>query len=87
MHPRLEYYLKNGSIDRDAYLEDNGACPVCNHWDIEGYEVTIDGNTAVQTVKCNQCEARWLDTYKLERVTLTGTPDDHAIEELKQEKE
>jgi len=40
-------------------------CPKCKSDDIDGGMVDIDGNVALQSVSCNECEAEWTDIYKL----------------------
>lgn len=85
MHKRLKHYLETGEIDKEAYLSDSSACPVCNHYDIEGDSVVINVDLAEQAVSCPCCGARWLDTYTLGTVNLIEKPDDVAIEELRAE--
>ncbi len=52
---KIEKYLKNGW----------SKCPSCKSVSIEGESVQIDGNAAVQEMRCAECGLEWADTYVL----------------------
>jgi hypothetical protein len=54
----------------EKYLKNSGRCPKCGSGAISGEEVNIEGDTAVQEMGCDDCGARWYDTY-----TLTGVAE------------
>lgn len=48
------------------YVEKGGNhCPHCGSTDITGSGVEIASGTAMQGVSCNECDAEWVDQYKL----------------------
>ncbi len=52
------------------YVANQGlCCPSCHCTDIEGGSVNISGVTAEQNVGCNNCNAEWTDTYRLQGFT------------------
>jgi hypothetical protein len=48
-----------------AYLKHDGQCPRCGSGDINGGFIEVDGAGASQEVSCNDCNAKWIDLYKL----------------------
>ena len=66
----------------------NDACPVCGSTSIEGWEVTIEGNLAIQACACGDCGRSRNDVYELrDRVVLEedrlwtchGVPHMHQV--------
>jgi len=54
---------------KDEYLlKGGGLCPWCKSNQIEGGHVVIEGNEAIQIMKCLDCEEHWYDVYKLMEV-------------------
>lgn len=54
----------------DWYIENEGTvCPFCKEGDLAGDEIDIQGNVAVQSVRCQNCDATWCDIYA--RVDIT----------------
>ena len=52
--------------DKRKYLKANGQyCPFCKSVYISGSAVNIDGDSAIQDVKCTDCNKTWCDIYKL----------------------
>lgn len=49
------------------YIQCKGQhCPFCTSFDIEATEgVDVDGGTATQEIRCNDCERFWTDVYRL----------------------
>jgi transcription elongation factor Elf1 len=48
-----------------AYIDAPSKCPSCKSEDIEGGVCTIDDTRAEQEVRCLNCDAFWMDVYKL----------------------
>lgn len=44
----------------------NAACPICDSYNIASVEaIEQDGDIAWQAIECRECEATWVDQYKL----------------------
>ena len=56
----------------DEHIKMGCPCPECGSEMIEGQEVNIEGPTATQECFCTACYAEWIDSYKLEKVTITA---------------
>jgi len=50
-------------------------CPFCGDSRIEGGSISIEQNYAHQDVFCTECDAEWSDSYRLEGLLVTRTPD------------
>lgn len=57
---------------------DDSTCPKCGSTEIDGASVTIDNGTAYQSVSCNDCEAEWLNEYKLSN-QIVHTPTGRLV--------
>lgn len=57
-------------------LKNSDQCPVCGSYDIEGDHFDVAGNVAFQKVCCNECGARWSDSYRLESRYVFDVPDE-----------
>jgi transcription elongation factor Elf1 len=51
--------------DKEYVAKGGNFCPHCGSTDIVGGEVEIGTGTAMQGVSCSECEAAWVDQYKL----------------------
>lgn len=61
---------------QNEYVADGGnLCPHCGTWDITGGEVEIAVGSATQEVHCNECDAEWVDHYKLTGYTFEVDPE------------
>lgn len=63
---------------QSRYLEGGyGHCPNCLSDEIEGGGITVSDNLAHQEVGCNECNAEWVDEYRLSRISdATGFDPD-----------
>ncbi|KZX78239.1 hypothetical protein A3715_10250 [Oleiphilus sp. HI0009] len=52
-----------------GYLETSNHCLNCDSENIEGGGFYVDGDTATQSIKCNECESEWDDVYELNGVS------------------
>jgi hypothetical protein len=52
------------------YLADPSVCPYCGS-DITAGEMTGDGVCQHQETYCDNCDARFMETYRLDRVAIT----------------
>ena len=60
---------------KSEYVENKGQhCPLCGSHDIAGDEWEVDAGTAWQQVRCNRCEAEWVDHYNLVDYEITHDP-------------
>lgn len=58
----------------------HGHCPNCLSDDIEGGSMTVSGNLAHQEVGCNECNAEWVDEYRLHRISdATGFDPNEVV--------
>ena len=56
---------------RETYIESGGTqCPMCESADITGGNVYVESLEAWQSVWCNECDAEWMDVYKLSHVEM-----------------
>lgn len=60
-------YLKNVAVK----------CPYCGSGDITGSQIDVEGNSAIQEVTCDNCDARWHDVYKLVDVLEDKAPENN----------
>lgn len=44
---------------------EEAVCPFCRSNELEWDELTVNGRTVKQEVKCLDCENEWYDIYKL----------------------
>jgi transcription elongation factor Elf1 len=57
--------------EKAKYIKGDGnKCPKCGSSDIVGDSVEIDAGGAWQSVSCSECEAEWVDIYKLTDVEM-----------------
>lgn len=57
--------------EKAKYIKDkSNECPKCGCDCVEGGHVEIDAGGAWQPVSCNECEAEWVDIYKLTDVEM-----------------
>lgn len=56
------------------YMESKGNCPFCLGSDIDGEDLTVDGNIVTQLVHCHNCGAQWKDTYTRTRAEMILLP-------------
>jgi len=53
-------------ITSKEYVKQGGVvCPNCGSHDICGESIEVNSGGAFQTISCNDCEAVWVDNYKL----------------------
>lgn len=58
------------------YIRCGGSrCPHCLDDIIEGDSIEIDGNQALQSVSCNNCNATWTDCYTLSNRAIVSVGD------------
>ena len=58
----------NGQLtaeQKEAYLLNSGACPVCRSGNIEGQEHDYEGDQVWQTIVCVACGKKWRDVFTL----------------------
>lgn len=60
--------------------ETTKGCPVCGSHSINGTEVDIVGDTAVQEQGCNDCESSWTATYLLANRKITERGPNHPLD-------
>lgn len=54
------------AMSPEQYASEGGArCPICRSQDIEGGSVDILAGAACQEIGCNNCDATWVDIYRL----------------------
>ena len=67
--------------DLEYRLGCGNTCPVCGAYgDIEGGPVDIDGAWAKQECWCGECEAEWVDHYKLQGFSDLKDADGEVID-------
>lgn len=48
------------------YVQTGGVrCPYCRSTNVEGQSIDVDAGEATQEMGCNDCNAEWVDCYKL----------------------
>ena len=58
-----------------AYVKKGGGvCPLCQGNQIEGGYIEVDGSGASQEVSCQDCQAEWMDYYRLVSYEVTREP-------------
>lgn len=63
----------------EQYVSEGGArCPNCRSQDLEGGSVDILDGAACQQVGCNDCDATWIDTYRLDKYEELDIPDNEG---------
>lgn len=53
---------------KKAYLKNPGHCPWCKSMNITASSIDVEGDGAVQEVRCSECGKAWYDYYKLTNV-------------------
>jgi len=52
--------------EKETYVESSYCkCPYCSSYSVVGGFIEIDGNTAVQEIRCGVCGKAWRDIYRL----------------------
>ena len=60
-------------ITSEEYVAKGGVrCPFCGSDDITGLSVDIHPGRATQEIVCNDCDANWIDVYKLTHFEVMG---------------
>lgn len=62
-------------------------CPACGGSDVSGDSVEIDAGGASQSVSCDDCDATWVDVYKLTGYTDLEVPEQEEEEEEEEDSE
>lgn len=65
MHVTLENAHRQWATDEEYVAKAGCRCPACGSDDINGDGVEIGAGYATQECGCNQCDAEWMDTYRL----------------------
>lgn len=69
LNAMIDHFMStlNPLLTQEDYLLNHGEnCPKCNSTDLnKNQNVEIDFDTIYQECNCNQCGAKWTDTYKL----------------------
>ena len=52
--------------EKQYVAEGGGKCPVCKGTDIVGGSTDYIGDTIIQEIHCQVCQASWNDLYKLD---------------------
>ena len=52
-------------VNRIKYVKDNNECPYCGSSDIVGDDVEFLDTIITREVSCEDCEGRWVETFKL----------------------
>lgn len=55
-------------LSQSEYKENKDRCPNkdCLSHDIVGEELVVNGTAVEQSVSCSDCDAEWVDIYRLE---------------------
>ena len=53
---------------------DGNQCPYCRSKDIEGGPVDVEENQTLQTVTCNDCNAKWIEVYRRTHFIEVASP-------------
>lgn len=70
-------------LTNEEYVAKGGNyCPHCGSSDISGDEVEISAGQALQKVGCGECDAEWIDTYRLVTYQTISEPADPNAPEV-----
>jgi formate dehydrogenase maturation protein FdhE len=57
-------------MTQEEYRKDSELCPVCRSENVQGGDIEVDSNGALQYCECLSCHATWTDVYELKGYAL-----------------